>query len=259
MALDNMNGGGIGGLHSKQVGRITIFFDGITKTEIFRVNLDTKQVSFQGFTVDESSPGIEHLQFDLTHPNDDPQEGRMHWNADDGTLDFGLPGGSVNLQIGQEMLVRVKNDSGSDIANGEVLRIDGAVNDRPKVAPATNAAFPGADAIFFATESILNGQFGFATAFGLVRDVDTDHVTVGATAWLGIDGAFTETRPTAPSFSVVVGHVVKKHATEGVMFAHFAHSPRLAGLSDVYLVGTPTNGQYLAWSTANSRWEIAGP
>jgi len=183
----------------------------------------------------------------------------MHWNADDGSLDFGLPGGNVNLQIGQEMLVRVKNTSGGEIVNGTVLRIAGAVNDRPEIEPATNAAFPGADAIFFATETIANGGFGYATAFGLVRDVDSDHVTVGATAWLGIDGAFTETRPTPPAFSVVVGHCVKKHATEGVMFAHFAHSPRLSGLSDVYVVGTPTNGQYLAWSTANARWEVTGP
>ena len=242
---------GRGGLKILPVGRTVVFSDGITHQTIFTINLDTQEVTF------EKNVNAEGFTPDITF-DDGTSEGRMQWNSEDGALEVGLPGGVVNLQIGQEMIFRAKNESGSTIADGTVIRISGATGSRPKIVPATNAAFPGADAVGVATEPIDHNQFGYVTAFGLVRGIDTSHVTAGATAWLGVDGAFTETRPTAPSFSVVTGHVITSGAT-GVLFVHFAHSPRLAGLSDVYVPGTPANGQYLAWSTANSRWELAGP
>ena len=38
------------------------------------------------------------------------QEARVSWNGDDGTMQVGMPGGNVNLQVGQEILVRAKNN-----------------------------------------------------------------------------------------------------------------------------------------------------
>ena len=263
MALDNMNGGGLGGLHSKQVGRITIFFDGISKTEIFRIDLDTKMVSFQGLTVEEATPGIDHLQFDLEHPNLDPQEGRMHWNADDGTLDFGLPGGSVNLQVGQENVLRAKNVSGDVLLNGTPVSIVSATGSRPEIDKTDITDVTSFQhAAGLCTEDIASNQSGFVTTFGLVRDVNTDPGTwsVSDVVYAGTTpGTITPTKPTAPNGALGLGLVIRAHATEGVIMSKVFQIVYLSSLSDVHLTGVPTNGQYLAWNTSNSRWEIAGP
>ena len=50
------------------------------------------------------------IQWDLTPGTLTPTEGLMYWNSDDGTLNLGMPGGNVNLQIGQEGLLRVRNE-----------------------------------------------------------------------------------------------------------------------------------------------------
>ena len=59
---------------------------------------------------------IGYLDFNLTN-GVAQAEGRAVWNPDEGTVNLGLAGGVVNLQIGQEMLFRAKNESGVDIKN----------------------------------------------------------------------------------------------------------------------------------------------
>ena len=61
-----------------------------------------------------------YFQFDVEYA-DGSNEGRLQWNAEDGTLEFGMPGGSVNMQIGQERVVRCRNESGAQIANGSLV------------------------------------------------------------------------------------------------------------------------------------------
>jgi hypothetical protein len=52
--------------------------------------------------------GTDYIQFDTTWA-DGTAEGRLQWNIDDGTLEVGMPGGNVNLQIGQELIYRARN------------------------------------------------------------------------------------------------------------------------------------------------------
>jgi hypothetical protein len=60
---------------------------------------------------------------------------RMTWNDQDGTIDLGLKGGNVTLQVGQEQLVRVVNGTGNILleSNYQVVRVDGAQGNRPKI------------------------------------------------------------------------------------------------------------------------------
>lgn len=53
---------------------------------------------------------VDYIDFD-TEYSPETQEGRMTWDVDAGTLQIGMPGGNVNLQIGQEMHARVKFDT----------------------------------------------------------------------------------------------------------------------------------------------------
>lgn len=76
-------------------------------------------------TVQAALSGVSYIDFNLD-PILTSQEGRMYWNSDDGTVNIGMPGGNVSLQVGQEQLLRVHNSSGVDILNGQAVYISGA-------------------------------------------------------------------------------------------------------------------------------------
>lgn len=152
-------------------------------------------------------------------------EGRMVWNDDEGTLNLGMKGGVVNLQIGQESLVRGKNTSGTTITNGMAVRITGATGANPNfgLSDADNPAQAGS--IGLATEDIVNNQFGYVTTQGLVRGLDTSGTPVGET-WAAGDrlfvsndeGELTNIQPTATERIIFIGLVTRKHASEGVIW-----------------------------------------
>lgn len=194
------------------------------------------------------------VQFDLMF-TDPSAEGKLKWNAEDGALEVGLPGGVVNLQIGQETVIRTRNQSGATIPNGAVVRIVGASGNKPLLALADASSTSTADVLGVATEEILNNANGFVTVSGLVRDVNTSGMTAGDLICLSeIAGEFTTTRPTPPAISVAIGHVIAVHATMGVIHAAIAQHITLAGrISDVLIAG-PTTGDLLQWG-AGSVWE----
>jgi hypothetical protein len=69
--------------------------------------------------------GVDYIDFDTTATVTQPTVGRLSWNDTDGTLDVGLKGSNVTLQIGQEELYHVINQTGSTILNGRVVMFDG--------------------------------------------------------------------------------------------------------------------------------------
>lgn len=195
---------------------------------------------------------LDTAQFSLT-PTVSPAEGRLRWNSDDGTLELGMSGGNVNLQIGQESLIRVKNTSGSLIANGKVVYITGGSGSQATISLADVDSLATAIAIGMTTEDIANGHFGYVTTMGLVRDVNTVAYPAGTILWLTDNGDYSDTRPTPPRFNVVVGQVIRRHATEGVIYAQIDIVPRLQGLSDVLVTGLGS-GHILTYDSANSRF-----
>jgi len=86
--------------------------------------------------------------------------GRVTWNDGDGTLDVGLKGGNVTLQLGQEQVVRVINNSGGQLleSNYQAVRVEGAQGNRVKVrlAQADNDA-NSAETLGLVTETIDTG------------------------------------------------------------------------------------------------------
>ena len=161
--------------------------------------------------------GVNTLQFNLDF-DDGSAEGRLQWNKDDGTLEVGMPGGVVNLQIGQELLIKTKNMSGVNITNGQPVRISGGSGSNPTIELA-NATDSTSGSVGLATENIDDGQFGFVTTFGLVRDIDTSLWAAGSAIFLGnTDGALTNIPPSGTERKVFLGVVTRQHATEGVLW-----------------------------------------
>lgn len=203
-----------------------------------------------------------YIDFDLVN-GVAAAEGRLIWNEDDGTLNLGLKGGTVNLQIGQEVVTRVKNTSGGTINDGEAVYVSGATGANVEVAKpiATN---PVTAPLTFglATETIDDNGFGYVTLTGNVRDVDTSGTPVSETwaagdvVWLSATtaGALTNVRPTQPNIGVAIGVIVRAHATEGTIAVHPILSQRLSLLSDV-LVSSIANYNLLQWDSGTGVWK----
>ena len=196
------------------------------------------------------------IQFMLTPTGVTPTEGLAYWNTDDGTLNVGMPGGNVNLQVGQEMLIRVKNESGVTINNGELVYVSGADGNNILVSKAkANAESTSAQTLAMATETILNNHHGYVTPFGMVRDLNTNSYTAGTVLYLSAttDGAFTNVKPTAPNHAVTIGYVVRQNATTGIIFVNINNGWELEELHDVLVTGI-THGNILSYSTGTQTW-----
>jgi microcystin-dependent protein len=194
-----------------------------------------------------SSPDF--IQFDTT-ATEASTVGKLTWNDTDGTLDLGLKGGVSVLQLGQESLVRVLNNTGSTLANGQVVRVAGSQGQRLTVALATAASEAGSSkTLGVVTETIADGHSGFVTTEGLVRGLNTSALTEGSLIWLSTTaGGMTTTRPTAPNHGVLVGLCTHQSSgTSGSIFVKVQNGFELEELHDVSLT-SPSSGQFLKYN-----------
>lgn len=131
----------------------------------------------------------------------------------------------VTVNLGQESLIRVYNDLGYQINNGQVLHITGSTSGVPTVALA-NASKLGtsvtdglAQTSGVATHDIPSGQYGFMTNFGVVRDLNTSGFTAGDEVFLSdtIDGALTNNSNSIAYTSRIstVGYCLESSPTNG--------------------------------------------
>lgn len=189
---------------------------------------------------------------------------RIQWNRDDGTLDVGLYDGVV-LQVGQETHYYAKNDSGASIADGSPVMFNGAVGASGKLTfklADASGAFPGEYLMGVATSTIADQGFGYVTAFGIVRGIDTTGMPYGE-VWADGDllyisattpGAWTKTRPVAPAHHFPVAVVIHSGpAGSGSILARFKTGETLKSLSDV-LISSPIQNSIIQWDATNSRW-----
>lgn len=187
---------------------------------------------------------------------------RLVWNDTDGTLNLGLKGGNVVLQLGQEEVLRVLNTTGSTLTPGQVVYIVGASGSRPTVALAqANDEPTSTKVIGFVAESIANNAQGFVTTAGLLRDVNTSAFAEGAVLWLSATtpGAITSTKPTAPNHGVLVGYCVRANASNGIIYVMVQNGYELDELHDV-LITSLANNNMLKWDAGSSVWRnVAGP
>jgi hypothetical protein len=189
----------------------------------------------------------------------------MRWNDQDGTADLGLKGGNVTLQVGQEQVTRVVNKTGVNLleANYQAVRVDGAQGNRLKVALAqANNDANSADTLGLVTETINDNQEGFVTVSGLVRNINTTG-SIQTETWLDGDvlylsgtvaGQITNVKPAAPIHTVIMGYVVRAHATQGQIYVKVDNGYELDELHNVAIV-TPLNDQVLQYETATSLWK----
>jgi len=183
------------------------------------INIDISGI--QNTTVNTSK-----IQFSLTGPSTPLTAGGVAWNPDEQTLDIALNG--ATLQVGQEQLILVRNNTGSTIQNGTVLMATGSIGNstRITVAPHNGQQAYARYVVGIATETILAGANGFATTFGKVRQINTSGSSVGETWTDGTvlylkpngNGALTSTDPLKTQVSMPIAFVLNAHASNGTIF-----------------------------------------
>ena len=191
------------------------------------------------------------------------QPGQIAWNSGDGCLDIGMGYDGVVLQTGLEMVYRIK--ASAAITDGQCVMFDGSVGASGvlKGKPSTTGITQGQSIMGVATMDIPNNDFGYVTAFGLVRGINTTGASVGET-WADGDilyynpsytGGLTNVEPTAPSAKVIVAAVVNAGSGgSGSLFVRPTFMPRLNQLSNVY-APSPANGDKLIYNSSTGRWE----
>lgn len=142
--------------------------------------------------------------FDTT-PMITPVNGTMYWDATHVTPRVQL-NSSVTMEMGQELLVRARNNTGVEINDGQVVYINDAQGNNPTIALANADSISTSDVIGMATENIPQNGTGFVTAFGNVNGINTSGYNNGDALYLSATpGQLTNAIPSPPHNVVYVG------------------------------------------------------
>lgn len=206
----------------------------------------------------------DYVQFD-TAITPTPAIGKIGWDDADGTLQFGLRGGNVNLQIGQEEVHLAVNKSNVALALGDVVSILGAQGNRISVTRAqANTETVSSHTFGFCAEAIGNNQTGFIITSGVLRGLNTltdseGHTLLdGDTLYLSpnVPGGYTKVKPIAPDNLVILGFVVRVNANVGQIFVKVDNGYELDELHNVR-AANPQDKDVLAWNAALQVWDDA--
>lgn len=221
--------------------------------------------SMSGLTGGISTP--DYITFDTTPETVPTAAGSLYWDSADGiqTLNLIMTGGNAVQQIGEETYYRIK--ASSAITEGQVVMFTGTVGASGALqgAPATGLTASTASYIMgVATENIALNGWGYVTAFGLVRGINT---TGGAEAWVDgqilyydptVAGGLTKTLPSAPNAKVQVCAVIYA-ASNGSLFIR----PSFGGIlgqyeGDVGFTSTAAN-DIIQRNAGNTTWVNVAP
>jgi hypothetical protein len=157
------------------------------------------------------------------------------------------------------LLVQVRNNTGSTLTKGTVVYIDGAVGQNPTVAKAlATSDATSAQTLGMITANLATNTIGNVTVIGLITNIDTSAFTDGAQLYLSgtTAGSYTATKTVAPIHMVYVGVVEHAHPTQGKIFVKIQNGYELDELHNV-VATSPSNGQTIVYNTSNSLWETA--
>lgn len=162
-------------------------------------------------------------------------QGRTFWDVDNHTLSVMLDN-EVTGQLFQEQHAYVRNNSGGNILNGQIVYTTGSIGGHPTIAKAQANSSSTARVFGIATENILDNEWGYVTTFGYVRDLDTSAFSEGDMIYLSAStaGAFTNIAPTGQNYTVRIGRITNSNPANGSLFANIG-----IDYTDGVLLNTP--------------------
>lgn len=202
-----------------------------------------------------------YILFNTSATPASPVEGLLQWNSTDGTVDLSMAGGAVTQQIGQELFIKVWNDSGATIPNGKAVYFDGRQGNRPKIYLAKSDSTLTCNVMGLTTMDIPDGTEGFITPFGYVRQLKTDYSgwAEGDNLYISnlVAGELLNEEPPTPHHADIIGKVgiVGGHGI-GSIFVNIIRHKALEELSDVNGTLLDTTGQIVMWDEARKVFDF---
>lgn len=191
------------------------------------------------------------LGFDLTPTGTPTTVGTMYWDSFYRTPSVVTGTGATTLQIGQEEVLLVHNNTGSALTDGQVVYVTGSTGELPSVSLAdASSETTSAATLGVVTESIANGANGFVTVSGIVHGINTLAYTEGDILWLSeTAGQFTNVKPVSPAHLVLIGYVIKRAGGNGSILVKIQNTQELSESSDVLISSPKLDGQGLFLQT----------
>lgn len=158
------------------------------------------------------------------------------------------------------LVTLVRNQTGSTIAAGKVVYINGATGNKPTVALASATMENTSSKTFGITStSIANNSTGFVVTIGELININTQSLTEGQLLWLGnTAGSIVTTPPAEPNHAVFLGYCVRSHPTQGVIEVRIANGYELDELHGVQITNVQegdvlqyTNGLWINTNSIN--------
>jgi hypothetical protein len=143
---------------------------------------------FQSGVTANTISQVDYIDFNVNPIVSNPTGGTLYFDATENALSYKpiTDQNDVTINIGQESLIRIFNNTGTQINNGQALHITGSTSGSPTVSLANGA---GGNQVQFqvsgiATHDIPNLSYGFMTFFGIVRDINLTAFTIGEQIYL---------------------------------------------------------------------------
>lgn len=174
-----------------------------------------------------AAAGVDYIQFNPQDPNPAYSEGIVFYDDVKKTLSYYNEEADVIVNLAQEFILRVFNNTGSTITNGTVVYHEGVY-----IYPADNRYFNKSRQLGVATHDIENGTFGYVTKIGQVGSLDTSGFTLNDRIYLSQDGVFTTTMATGGEFNILIGTVDIVSATLGVITVDVSGSSLTVEVTD---------------------------
>ena len=164
-----------------------------------------------------ASAAVNHIDYNVSYAA--PwKEGRVFYDSDTKAISYYNDKNDVTINVGQEFVVRVYNDTASPLYNGRAVHFNGRIGDTPTVrlSQGNSKLIARVDGVL--TSTIQPGGFGYVTRLGFVNGINTNGLTEGAELYLATDslGGFTTIEPSSETdFPFHVGRVIVEDSTQG--------------------------------------------
>lgn len=125
-----------------------------------------------------------------------------------------------DLHLGQEVQIRVYNQTGSTISAGMAVYINGQHSQFPTVALAQANNLITSNAVGLTNTSIANNSYGYVVTLGKYTGVDTSSFTSGDVLYVSptTAGLLTNVIPSSPNYAVKLGQCIYSNPAQGVVY-----------------------------------------
>lgn len=219
---------------------------------------DTQRITYDGTSLLTISineiENLYHADFEM---NGTPpwKEGRVYWDVDEHCFTVYNDVSDTSLQVGQESITRVRNQSGSQITNGSIVYISGSSGQTALLTLAIANDHDKVHNLGVATHNIDDNSFGYVTIRGLVRGINTNSFNVGDSLYVSPvnAGTLTNIEPVAPYFKAFVGTVIVK-GNNGTVLVNPSDHGSIDDLADISTIGE-TAGSIFYYDGIEEYWK----